>query len=222
MPDPTLWEGFLCRGWLGLAPDKEATRTKPSRSVSPQDFGARHPPLCPISSPACLSQQNPTNGSTLISSDLLKQEEIHPLHHQCLHRICTTHGAPQQRGCHYGCCHLQPLEVLNWSPCERNHRPGERILRWYLLRSVGKIGDYTLENDCRAPQCNSRAEVANKPIWDNWEPYLYPVMFSHNTSFHRSVQNSPICVVSPKVANASTVSCCCVAVASSIVWPLPM
>ena len=52
------------------------------------------------------------------------------------------------------------------------------------------------------PQCNSQAEVANKTIAKylasfvddstlNWEDYLWPLMFSYNTSFHRSVKNSP-------------------------------
>ena len=52
------------------------------------------------------------------------------------------------------------------------------------------------------PQCNSQAEVANKTIAKyltsyvnestlDWEDYLAPMMFSYNTSFHRSVQNTP-------------------------------
>jgi hypothetical protein len=52
------------------------------------------------------------------------------------------------------------------------------------------------------PACNSQAEVANKTIAkylssvvsDNtldWELYLAPLMLSYNTSFHRSVKNTP-------------------------------
>jgi hypothetical protein len=52
------------------------------------------------------------------------------------------------------------------------------------------------------PQCNSQAEVANKTIAKylasfsddstlNWELYLAPLMFSYNTSFHRSIKNTP-------------------------------
>ena len=52
------------------------------------------------------------------------------------------------------------------------------------------------------PQCNSQAEVANKTIAKylasfvdsttlDWEDYLYPLMFSYNTSFHRSILNTP-------------------------------
>jgi len=52
------------------------------------------------------------------------------------------------------------------------------------------------------PQCNSQAEVANKTIAKylssftddstlDWENYLAPLMFSYNTSFHRSVKATP-------------------------------
>ena len=52
------------------------------------------------------------------------------------------------------------------------------------------------------PQCNSQAEVANKTIAKylasfcddstlDWELYLAPLMFSYNTSFHRSIKNTP-------------------------------
>jgi hypothetical protein len=52
------------------------------------------------------------------------------------------------------------------------------------------------------PQCNSQAEVANKTIAKylasyvsestlDWENYLAPMMFAYNTSFHRSIQNTP-------------------------------
>ncbi len=51
------------------------------------------------------------------------------------------------------------------------------------------------------PQCNSQAEVANKTIAKylasfcddstlDWELYLAPLMFSYNTSFHRSIKSS--------------------------------
>jgi hypothetical protein len=52
------------------------------------------------------------------------------------------------------------------------------------------------------PACNSQAEVANKTIAKflqsfvdestlDWEDYLYPLMFTYNTSFHRSILNTP-------------------------------
>jgi hypothetical protein len=54
----------------------------------------------------------------------------------------------------------------------------------------------------RHPQCNSQAEVANKTIARylgsfvddstlDWEPLLGPLMFSYNTSYHRSIKSSP-------------------------------
>jgi hypothetical protein len=50
-------------------------------------------------------------------------------------------------------------------------------------------------------QCNSQAEVANKTIAKylsrvvgedtlDWEDYIGPLMFSYNTSFHRSIKNT--------------------------------
>ena len=52
------------------------------------------------------------------------------------------------------------------------------------------------------PQCNSQAEVANKTIAKylgsfvkdtklDWEVYLAPLMSAYNTSFHRSIKNTP-------------------------------
>ena len=52
------------------------------------------------------------------------------------------------------------------------------------------------------PQCNAQAEVANKTIAKylsgmvdastlDWEQYLGPLMFSYNTSFHKTINNSP-------------------------------
>ena len=54
----------------------------------------------------------------------------------------------------------------------------------------------------RHPQCYSQAEVVNKTIAKylaafvdestlDWESYLHPLMFSYNTSFHRSIKTSP-------------------------------
>ena len=54
----------------------------------------------------------------------------------------------------------------------------------------------------RHPQCNSQAEVVNKTIAKylqsfvndttlDWELYLAPLMFSYNTSLHKSIHNTP-------------------------------
>ncbi len=55
----------------------------------------------------------------------------------------------------------------------------------------------------RHPQANAQAEVVNHSIICNlssfvddstldWEIYLAPLMFSYNTTFHRSLKTSPI------------------------------
>ncbi len=54
----------------------------------------------------------------------------------------------------------------------------------------------------RHPQCNSQAEGANRTITTyltsileesnlDWEPYLYPLIFSYSTSFQHSIKNFP-------------------------------
>jgi hypothetical protein len=59
-----------------------------------------------------------------------------------------------------------------------------------------------LHTSSRHPACNSQAEVANKTIAKylrnlvrddtlDWEQYLCPLMFSYNTSFHRSIKTTP-------------------------------
>ena len=58
-----------------------------------------------------------------------------------------------------------------------------------------------LHTSSRHPTCNSQAEVANKTIAKylrnlvrddtlDWEQYLPPLMFSYNTSFHRSIKTT--------------------------------
>jgi hypothetical protein len=59
-----------------------------------------------------------------------------------------------------------------------------------------------LTTSSRHPACNAQAEVANKTIAKylnsfvddttlDWEIYLAPLMFCYNTSFHRSIKNTP-------------------------------
>ena len=59
-----------------------------------------------------------------------------------------------------------------------------------------------LHTSSRHPACNSQAEVGNKTIAKylasfvsddtlDWEQYLAPLMFSYNTSFHRSIKTTP-------------------------------
>jgi hypothetical protein len=65
-----------------------------------------------------------------------------------------------------------------------------------------RLGTNHLTSSPHHPQCNSQSEVANKIITKylasfcddstlDWELYLAPLMFSYNTSFHRSIKNSP-------------------------------
>ncbi len=65
-----------------------------------------------------------------------------------------------------------------------------------------RLGTTHLTTSLHHPQCNSQAEVANKTITKylasfcddstlDWELYLVPLLFSYNTSFHRSIQKSP-------------------------------
>ena len=65
-----------------------------------------------------------------------------------------------------------------------------------------KLGTSHFKTAPYHPQTNSQAEVANKTIAKylnsfvddttlDWEQYVYPLMFSYNTSFHRSILNTP-------------------------------
>jgi hypothetical protein len=65
-----------------------------------------------------------------------------------------------------------------------------------------RLGTAHLTTSSHHPQCNSQAEVANKTIAKylssfcddstlDWELYLAPLMFSYNTSFHRTIKTSP-------------------------------
>ena len=64
------------------------------------------------------------------------------------------------------------------------------------------MGTDHLTTSPRHPQCNSQAEIVNKTIAKylqsmvnestlDWELYLPPLMFSYNTSLHKSVNNTP-------------------------------
>ena len=87
-----------------------------------------------------------------------------------------------------------PLEIITDQGREFNNKMSEE------LYSLLKIHYQT--TSARHPQCNSQAEVCNKTIAKylnsfvdkstlDWEQYLPPLMFSYNTSFHRSIKNTP-------------------------------
>ena len=59
-----------------------------------------------------------------------------------------------------------------------------------------------ITTSARHPQANAQAEVVNKTIARylasfvdettlDWEPFLFPLMFSYNTAYHRSIKTSP-------------------------------
>ena len=87
-----------------------------------------------------------------------------------------------------------PLEIVTDQGREFNNKLSEEL--YSLLRLHHQT------TSARHPQCNSQAEVCNKTIAKylnsfvdqttlDWEQYLAPLMFSYNTSFHRSIKNTP-------------------------------
>ena len=73
------------------------------------------------------------------------------------------------------------------------------LLSEELWKLLGVIHSTTTAHH---PQCDAQAEVANKTIAKylsgfvdestlDWELYLAPMMFSYNTSFHKSIQSTP-------------------------------
>jgi hypothetical protein len=81
-----------------------------------------------------------------------------------------------------------------------------------------RLGTNHLTTSPHHPQCNSQAEVANKTISKylasfcddstlDWELYLAPLMFSYNTSFHRSIKATPFYLtfgMEPQLPNLPT------------------
>jgi hypothetical protein len=81
-----------------------------------------------------------------------------------------------------------------------------------------RLGTNHLTMSPHHPQCNSLAEVANKMIAKylaslcddstlDWELYLAPLMFSYNTSFHRSIKAMPFYLtfgMEPRLPNLPT------------------
>ena len=92
--------------------------------------------------------------------------------------------------CRYGL----PLEIVTDQGKEFCNKMSDEL---YQL-----LGTRHQTTTARHPQCNASAEVCNKTIAKylnsfvdastlDWELYLAPLMFCYNTSFHRSVKNSP-------------------------------
>ena len=92
--------------------------------------------------------------------------------------------------CRYGI----PMEIVTDGGKEFCAKISEEVMKC--------MGATHLKTAPYHPQCNSQAEVANKTIADylskyvnqtmlDWELYIAPLMFAYNTSFHRSIQNTP-------------------------------
>ena len=92
--------------------------------------------------------------------------------------------------CRYGV----PLEILSDNGTEFRSKLSAEL---YQL-----LGTTHLTTTARHPQCNAQVEIANKTIAKylasfvddstlDWELYLPPLMFSYNTSFHRSIKTTP-------------------------------
>ena len=92
--------------------------------------------------------------------------------------------------CRYGV----PLDIVTDGGKEFCNKLQDEM--WSLLETTH------LKTSPHHPQCNSQAEVFNKTIRKyltsfvdentlDWEQYLPPLMFSYNTSFHRTVLNMP-------------------------------
>jgi hypothetical protein len=87
-----------------------------------------------------------------------------------------------------------PLDIVTDQGKEFGARLSDELFK--------RLGTNHLTTSPHHPQCNSQAEVANKTIAKylasfrddstlDWELYLAPLMFSYNTSFHRSTKTSP-------------------------------
>ena len=92
------------------------------------------------------------------------------------------------------CWYGNPLDVVTNRGKEFCAKLSEALFK--------KLGTSHLKTAPYHPQCNSQAEVANKTIQKylnsfvnestlDWELYLAPLMFSYNTSFNRSILNTP-------------------------------
>ena len=104
---------------------------------------------------------------------------------------------------HWLCRYGIPMEVITDQGKEFCNKLSDEL--WKLMEMKhGRTSAYH-------PQCNSQVEVANKTIAKylksvvdrttlDWEIYLAPLMFSYNTSFHRTIQTSPYFLTFGQVA----------------------
>ncbi len=92
------------------------------------------------------------------------------------------------------CCYGLPLELITDQGREFANKMSDEL--YTLLQMKHQT------TSARHPQCNSQVERFNQTIAKylnsfvnsttlDWELYLAPLMLCYNTSFHRSVQNTP-------------------------------
>jgi transposase InsO family protein len=117
---------------------------------------------------------------------------------------CTVANAFFNRWiCRYGV----PLELITDQGREFVNKLSDEIFKLLGLQHH--------TTTARHPQCNAQAEVANKTIAKylsthvnettlDWEIYIAPLMFAYNTSFHKSISNSPFFLtfgIEPRLPN---------------------
>jgi hypothetical protein len=112
------------------------------------------------------------------------------------------------------CCFGAPLDIVT--------DQGKEFCANLSNELFKRLGTNHFTTAPHHPQCNSQAEVANKTIAKylasfcddstlDWELYLAPLMFSYNTSFHRSVKTTPFYLtfgMEPQLPNLPTPDLC--------------
>ena len=95
---------------------------------------------------------------------------------------------------HWFCRYGIPMEIITDQGKEFCNKLSDELFKLMEVKH-GRTSAYH-------PQCNAQAEVGNKTIakylrtvvdtsTNDWENYLAPLMFTYNTSFHRTIQTSP-------------------------------
>ncbi len=132
----------------------------------------------------------------------LEETIIHFVYDRSLHKIRRT-GCYAKQGIR-DCCrrHFFSLDLLFWHSSRGHHGPRQGVLQQAHGRAVPTDGNEAWPTSAYHPQFNAQAEVANKTIAKflrnqvdtstlNWVIFLPPLMFSYNTSFHRTIHTSP-------------------------------
>ena len=122
---------------------------------------------------------------------------MRPHHHRRLHQVCRVGGHYRQRSRHRGGSAVRKVVLPVWNSLEIVTDKGKEFCNRLNDELMELMGTKHLTTTPYHPQCNSQAEVFNKKIASylslfvddttlDWEVFLAPLMFSYNTSFHRS------------------------------------